>query len=259
MLTIRVLILWFIMITVSPCRASPEVHAEVEKALQLNSHHHPHEAILHLNHAIQMDPNAFNAHLQRANALVQLDELTPALSDLDIVLKHGDNDFAYELRSRVMYELGNYEQALADISSSIEHTTRPWLKSGRLYQRSRLYRVVKQPDKALPDLAAALALEKKPTKNFYYNRGGTYFEMGEYKKAVADFTSAIDLVKPGDIERSRYYGLRASAYQKMGRTDLAAADRNKSDETTENAVDEGPETNKKRFSAPVPTPSKNEK
>jgi len=208
-------------------KAQNEGSKDVEQAETLMEYHRPHDAIELLNRAIELNPDNINAHLQRANALVSLDEVKPALIDLDIVIKHGKNGWAHELRAKALYALGKPEEALSEASLAVEQSVQAKNRKNRLYLRANLYRYLKKPEKALPDLEAALALEQKPTKNFYYNRANAYFDMGQYQKAVDDFTSALAIMKLSDNERGHYYGLRAAAYKKLGKRDLADADNQK--------------------------------
>lgn len=57
----------------------------------------------------------------------------------------------------------------------------------------------------------------------YFNRGLSYYKLGNYQKAVGDFTQAIEI-----SSKSKYYSNRALAYEKMGDTKKAALDNIKS-------------------------------
>ncbi|MFX5514186.1 tetratricopeptide repeat protein, partial [Acinetobacter baumannii] len=54
-----------------------------------------------------------------------------------------------------------------------------------------------------------------------FNRGDCLVNLAKYKEAVADYSAAIKL----NPERTRAYVSRAKVYDKMGRSDLADADR----------------------------------
>jgi tetratricopeptide (TPR) repeat protein len=224
-----------IVLALQPCLADDT--KEVKQAIELEHYHRRHDAKLHLDNAIKQNPNDLSAHLHRGRILLQLDDPNGALSDSEFVIKvDGTSAWAYEIHSRAMYDLGKPEQAIADMSKSIELSKEARYKKGRLYTRAQLYRYIKQPKKALPDLAAALAIEKTPTKNFYYQRGNAYYDCGDYKKAVDDVTSALALMKPGDPEQGFYHGLRARSYLKMGRKDLAEPDLRKANMAAKNEL-----------------------
>lgn len=53
----------------------------------------------------------------------------------------------------------------------------------------------------------------------YYNRGRAYFKMGNYQKAIGDYTMAIEI-----SPKSKYYSDRAVTYEKIGENEKAALD-----------------------------------
>ena len=57
----------------------------------------------------------------------------------------------------------------------------------------------------------------------YCNRGVSYFEKGQYDKAIADYNKAIEI----DPKDARAYNNRGIAYGKKGQYDLSIADFNK--------------------------------
>lgn len=60
----------------------------------------------------------------------------------------------------------------------------------------------------------AIALEKQGIEDIdicYYNRGRAYYKLGNYEKAVGDFTISIE-IKP----HAKYYSNRAEAYRALG-------------------------------------------
>jgi tetratricopeptide (TPR) repeat protein len=59
-------------------------------------------------------------------------------------------------------------------------------------------------------------------------RGNSYFKLGQYDKAVADYSQAISR----DHDNSDTYSLRSQAYEKLGKSDLAAKDRRSATELT---------------------------
>jgi len=206
--------------------ASTQSQKELQHANNLLHNHQTKFARQHLNEALKLDPNDIDVRSRRASVFLDLDEDANALADIEIVLKARKRDtFAYEMRATVMYVFGKYEQALADISKSLQYATDTESKIDRLYRRADLYRFLKKPEKALADVNAVFPLLKTPDRNFYFRRGNAYFDLGDYKKAAADYSLSIERMDKKDTERGRYYGLRADAYEKMGRLDLAAVDR----------------------------------
>ncbi|HEY9713696.1 MAG TPA: tetratricopeptide repeat protein [Chroococcales cyanobacterium] len=62
----------------------------------------------------------------------------------------------------------------------------------------------------------------------YKARGDAYMLTGAYDKAVSDYTRAIE---NSPEYSARSYKAQAEAYDKLGKTDLAAKDRKKASQT----------------------------
>jgi tetratricopeptide (TPR) repeat protein len=71
-------------------------------------------------------------------------------------------------------------------------------------------------------------IELKPDGESYYVRGNAYLEIGEYAKAIDDFTRSIKL----DPAYYWSYKQRAKAYRNLGKFKLAQADERRAAETT---------------------------
>ena len=60
----------------------------------------------------------------------------------------------------------------------------------------------------------------------YFNRGVSYYELGEFQLSIADLTRAIQLNPKDD----NYYGRRSLAYLFADEPELAQADQDRCDE-----------------------------
>ena len=60
----------------------------------------------------------------------------------------------------------------------------------------------------------------------WYNRGCSWYEVGEYEKSIADLTRAIELAPTNGL----YYGQRALVYHFNDQPELAEADQEMCDE-----------------------------
>ena len=60
----------------------------------------------------------------------------------------------------------------------------------------------------------------------FFNRGVSYYELGEFSRAIADLTRAIQLIPNDD----NYYGRRSLAYLFADQPELAQADQDRCDE-----------------------------
>lgn len=116
-----------------------------------------------------------------------------------------------------------YTAAIDDFTRAIELDA----KYADAYRRRAVaFSFKKDDDRALADLNKVIELAPNET-SAYLSRGSIYLmSKKEYELAVADFTRVIELEPRSALN----YGMRAFAYQMAGKTDLAAADRQKAGE-----------------------------
>jgi tetratricopeptide (TPR) repeat protein len=128
-----------------------------------------------------------------------------------------DNPWSYQERGEAYYNLGMYDKAIADLTKTISMT--PHAESSHVY-RARCYLMLKDYKSAIADYAATTS-SKHPYFG-YRGLGICYYHLGEYQKAVDNFTSALE-VMPHNREILHDRGM---AYQKLHLTDLANDDLN---------------------------------
>jgi TonB family protein len=134
------------------------------------------------------------------------------------------NADAYYCRAMMLRDKGERDKALADINEAIrlrsDKAQYYWMR-GTLYGEKDMY------EKGLEDLNRQIELDGDAAKHYDYNRRGDfYYELGKFEEALKDYTKAIEL-KP---DYQYHYSDRASAYEKLGKTDLAEADKLKASE-----------------------------
>lgn len=132
---------------------------------------------------------------------------------------------AYGQRAWAYYELEKYDEAIADFSKVIEmkpNGASGYSSRGFIYTQRR-----KDYENAIKDFNKVIEIATNvfAKAQAFNSRGDVYFKKEEYDKAIADFTQAI-LLDPKD---HFFYSDRAQAYEKIGRKDLAEADRKKAD------------------------------
>ena len=163
-------------------------------------------------------------------------ELSQSLSLFSAALDHFPPGKAYQesavalrlYRGNAYYNLGEYQQAIADYDKAIE--LRPDLAGtyhnrGIVYEyniRGQRYGKDAQLDRAIANYDKAIKLKSDFTEA-YYNRGVIYAHKGDYDLAIADFDKAIEL-RPDYAEA---YNNRGAAYGHKGEYDQAIADCNK--------------------------------
>ncbi|MDZ4836020.1 MAG: serine/threonine-protein kinase [Candidatus Melainabacteria bacterium] len=175
-----------------------------------------------------------------------------------VIEKQPNNPKGWKLRSESRKELGNYQEALSDISAAIQ--LKPDEKL--IQRRAHLRKETGALKEALADYDYLIKLNPKSAKNHkerakiceelsrdkealasfskcielapeddsaHRSRGRQYQIAGEFQKAVEDFTKAIEL-KPKHAE---YYGFRANTLMSLERYKEAAEDYTKAIEYDE--------------------------
>jgi tetratricopeptide (TPR) repeat protein len=151
-------------------------------------------AMVDLERALSLDPNAAGALCNRGNLFYSMGKRERALLDLDraVRLDPAMAD-AWNSRGAVRSSLGKHEQALADFDKAIE------LKSDfaeAYLNRANSLLALKVYDRALAGYDAYIAWEPKDARG-YFCRGLGRSTMGDPAGAVEDFGRALRL-KPED-------------------------------------------------------------
>lgn len=195
---------------------------------------HPRKALPYLNRAVKLSPNNPEVYVERGNLFLILEKLEFSLTDLNkAVLLNTNNPKAYFLRYRVFFEMGKIDHALKDLNMYIKLAKSKMHKCDGYRNRAKLYLEQKKYDLAINDLAKAISLHNNASN--YWLRGNTYMKQKKYSLAVADYTKAIELSdkkEANDIDR--IYSLRANAYEKLGKVELAKKDRKFVDDRVKN-------------------------
>ncbi|MBK9143375.1 MAG: tetratricopeptide repeat protein [Candidatus Melainabacteria bacterium] len=120
-------------------------------------------------------------------------------------------------RARVFESMKNYQRAVADLSAVIQDSPRTWIMR---YDRARNEHLGKRLDEAILEYeflsAADPESDEAPRK-----AGECYMEKGDYNRAVSWYSKALERM-PDQPEV--LYRLRAKAYQKAGKAELARKD-----------------------------------
>ena len=159
----------------------------------------------------------FNLGVQSSVTRKKIEYYTKAL-ELDSNLVE-----AYQKRGMLYYYQENYENAIQDYLTYIEHApaeAEAYIMVGIGYQKKNFY------EPALYYFTRAMELEPGQVKA-YANRAETYRLMGREEEAMRDATRAIEL--EGDARsRADAYKTRFKIYWKQGQDKLARADYRKS-------------------------------
>ncbi len=208
--------------------ALADANAELNKGAILIAHLQYRDAIKTFDRVINLDPRLDYAYALRGQAHLALEHMNQAKKDLDQAIAMDSKKWLYfELRSRYYFETGNLDAAIADVTSAIRLSPR----GSSLYRmRSNFYAIQKKPERALADLNKAIEYQKDNADASFKSRGDLYYGMKKFDLAVRDYTSALNAIarqKSDDKQIESCYSARAKAYDKLGKTALAAADRKK--------------------------------
>ena len=137
------------------------------------------------------------------------------------------NARAYIIRADSRYELGDYETAIDDFSSSLTYYSDYYAddnkeKGGILYFRGRSKHKLGRYDDAISDYNSALYYNYSEPGYVYWNRGACYYQTGKYKEADDDYLKAIDRIS-GNEDLSILYEDRGDCQAQLANYETAYA------------------------------------
>ncbi len=142
------------------------------------------EAISDYTEAINFNPNFVVAYLYRGNAYSQLKEQQKAFQDFDKALQlTPKNSWIYAWRGDAYFNQGEI-------------------------------------DKGYQEYQKAISLSSELADIYYNNRANLFVKLGEYPKAITDYSQAIKL-KPNNYQ---YYLSRAEAYEELDNDNAVVSD-----------------------------------
>ena len=155
-----------------------------------------------------------------ANAYIKMGDTHAAGEVYDNILKtHPDYNFARHNRSVIMYEEGNYDQAVADISVNLDKTPND---ADALILRASAYLKQEDLEKAEKDLDKFRIIS--PDKQHLQNRVRILEEKKEEKRVIIDkATTELKLNKNAINALNN----RAAANESLGKHKAAIADANR--------------------------------
>lgn len=173
-------------------------------------------AIAFLSEVIGADPNRAQAYLNRGNAFARLGEFDAGLRDYSRVIALEPKQFeGWYNRGSARIAARQYDDAIADLTEAIK--LRP--NVGYAYcNRGLSYLRKADREKAMADFEKGLSLWADMPL-CYYGRGEIRLADGKYQEAIDDFTRGIKS-KPTAESLTR----RAAAYETVGETKKALKD-----------------------------------
>ena len=188
------------------------------EALQGDKVGKPCEELIGLvDRAIALEPDRASYYQHRAGYRIGLGNLAGAKADLDRAITLTDQPYLRYERAIVACKSGRCADALPDLDAAI--TAQP--DNTQFYRVRAIARVAAgMPEKALED-GERMVVQMPQHGESYYARGIARLALGHGPQALADLDTTLKL-RPDLV-----YPLvsRAEAYQKMGDSARAAADR----------------------------------
>lgn len=177
----------------------------------------PQEALVHLDRAISLNPQAYKAVGNRGLALAKLGRTDEALEEYNRALTlRPKSAITYNNRGDLYRRLGRDDLALQDYNRAI--SLRPAYAQAYV-NRGVLYGQSGQPDLALADFTLAIRLN--PTLHEpYNNRGIVYQQKGLFEPALDDFNRALE--RKADYADAFYN--RGNVYRDLQNIDAAMKD-----------------------------------
>ncbi|MEI3649055.1 MAG: tetratricopeptide repeat protein [Dolichospermum lemmermannii FEM_B0920] len=190
------------------------------------------QAIADYTQAIQLDRKDATYYLVRGFAYFQLKDYKQAIDDYTQAIQLDPKDArSYSLRGGVYSILKDYKQAIADLTQAIQLDPKDaiyYSLRGGLYSKLKDYKqaisdltetIRRDPKNAPYTVGGFRYSEFKDNKNIliayttimsttYADRGGTYYDLKEYKLAINDYTQAIQL----NPKNAEYYAIRGGIY-----------------------------------------------
>jgi len=173
-------------------------------------------ALSEINHSLVLNPNYIEAYYMRGIIYQEMGQDDKALNDFNVFLRLKPNHLqAYSKRGNLLLKKGKYNSAIADFSMAISINR----NSADLYNDRGVAYVAKGDHaSAAADYSRAIALH--PNHQSYYNRGNCHLRMGQYHKAITEYTMALRM----NSRHAESYHNRGIARSQMKKHDLAAHD-----------------------------------
>lgn len=193
----------------------------LNKAMQLGKLNKPEESIEWSNRVIAIDPNYAQAYVLRGAAHCEAKDYKKAIADGQKAISLAPKEIGgYFVVAEAQERNGEYSKAIDGFKDIIKRNP----EESRAYARLAVcYSLSGKMNDALNTCDQALAFSPK-TIDLHLIRGYVCGEQKNYKAAMDSFSKAIEL----DPKRKDAYARRAKMYDKLGQTDLAEKDRNKS-------------------------------
>jgi len=204
-------------------------------------------AMTDFDKAIACDPRCTRAYIGRYFVYCDLRKFDQALAQSKKAIELGPPDLAIDalnLQANLHKELKQFPLALAEYDRVIKSNLLSKRRLSWAYlQRGVVHDRLGQNAQAIEDYSTAIKQDPELGKAYVY-RANDYRDLGDIKRALADYAFVVERVEhpPAgvrgggfDSERKDVYHFRSILYTRIGRPDLARAD--KAAELRQNRMD----------------------
>ncbi len=144
--------------------------------------------------------------------------------EIDIALKLDPTNHKYALyRAEIRKELRDTKGAIEDFGMAIKH--KPDESPSEYFERGKLYASTGRLKDAVNDFTIAIKQTDKKER-ILVSRADAYLKLNQYEKAVADCSEVLTHSNKGGRSNFAALKVRAAAYAKLGKKDLAKVDEN---------------------------------
>jgi tetratricopeptide (TPR) repeat protein len=178
---------------------------------------------------IELDPKSGVGYYERAKVLRSIEKNKEALADygkaMEVAPDYPDPFLSHGVECEYLHQ---YAQAIKDYTRYLELDKG---FDGVFMRRARDYELLGDYKHAIEDYGRLLKLNPKDDQA-YQLRGDAWCKLKQYDNAIADYSKALTLDPTNPeviLER------RAKAYERMGKQELAAADRKKLNDIMQHA------------------------
>ena len=172
-------------------------------------------AVENFDKAIELDANNAESYFLRGDAQARLKNFSAAVEDFTKALEIQPEEKIYKKRGEVYLELKNFSAAIEDFNKFLEFSSEDKTAHKGL---AIAFANLKNKKLALENFDKFVELSEE--KNFYNLLGEIYFALGEYEKAVENFSKHIELDK---YTLETYY-LRGKSYFEQKNYESALSD-----------------------------------
>ena len=168
--------------------------------------------------AIMIDPTCIKAYMGRSDVYQQLGQKDEALADLSHLIQVDSNNAKWYLKRGSMYsnDFRDAEKSLPDLSKAIEIDSN---YIGAYHVRGRAYYRLRQYEKAMADYSKLIEIDPNDAYAYCY-RGDIYTRTGHYDKAISDYTRTIEI----DRKYFMAYNNRGEVYLRQSEYEKALGD-----------------------------------